>query len=269
MTTLDPTLLPEAFVRRLRTRWLGRAFHYHAEVSSTNDEVAALAHAGAPQGAVVLAEVQRVGRGRQGRRWHSEPGQNLTFSILLRPGWRAPEVPPLSLGVAVGVAAALERYLPEPPTVKWPNDLLSRGRKLSGILVELASEGERLQRVTLGVGVNVNQERFEAELAPIATSLALERGGPVERAAVLASVLEELEPWLEALLGRETESVLAAWTARASWLGEELVVRTAKGPVRGVALGLDGAGALRLRTADGAEQRILSGDLELGEGGAS
>lgn len=247
----------------LQTRWLGRRYEYHLQLDSTNDALTALARQAAPHGTVVVADEQRRGRGRQGRSWASPPGENLYFSLLLRPEWPPGAVPPISLAAAVGVAHGLARFFDRPPTVKWPNDLLCDGRKLCGILVEMAAELDRVIHVVVGVGINVNQRRFPGELEPIATSLARELGRTVSRPAVLAAVLAGLESWLDALLAGATERVLDEWTQLADWLGQRVTVLSANQQLRGIALGIDRDGALRLRDDRGEEHRVLAGDVHL------
>src|SRR5512144_425991 len=136
----------------LATRDLGQVLHCHDEVSSTNDVARELAEADAAHGEVVVAEWQSAGRGRRGRQWASPPGRNLHLSAVLRPELppqRAPEITLVALCDVVrqaGVAAG----------IKWPNDLLASGRKLAGILTEMAAEPDRVMWVVLGIGVTLN-----------------------------------------------------------------------------------------------------------------
>ncbi len=248
----------------LGTTWLGRVYFRHARLGSTNDEAARLAADGAPHGTVVLAEAQQGGRGRLGRAWFSPPGENLYFSALLRPEIDPAASPPLSLAAAVGLAEGVRGFVGRPPLVKWPNDLLYDGKKLAGILVELSAEPGRLRHLVLGVGLNVNSTAFPSELATRATSLAVERGTPVRRGLVLASVLGALERWIDRLFTDGPEPVIEAWLGFAKdWIGQTVTVSLGRERVRGVALGLDARGALRLRREGGREEIVSAGDLEL------
>jgi BirA family biotin operon repressor/biotin-[acetyl-CoA-carboxylase] ligase len=141
---------------------------------------------GAPEGAVAATDEQTEGRGRLGRSWHAPPGSSLLFSIVLEPAVPPDRLPELSLVAGAAVAEALSAETGLVTTVKHPNDVLIGGRKAAGILAESA-EG----RVVLGIGVNVTQSRDELPIEG-ATSLALE-GAEVDRAALLAAVLERLE----------------------------------------------------------------------------
>ncbi len=245
----------------LETRWLGRSLELHARLASTNTEAMERAAAGAPHGAAVLADEQTAGRGRQGRPWHSPPGANLYLSAVLRPKIRPAEAPTLSLAAAVGLAAGLTPFLPQPPLLKWPNDLLVRDRKLSGVLVEMSASATRVNHVVLGLGVNVNLHQLPAELAELATSLRLEAGAPVDREEVCASVLNHLEPWIERLVECGPAPILAAWEERSGWLGRRVTVSRPDASFSGVALGLDPSGALRLRLDDGTEKVVVAGDV--------
>lgn len=260
----DDVFDAEAVGRYLRTQWLGRPYHHLSDATSTNDVLMRLAQEGAPAGTVVAAETQTQGRGRRGRCWQTEPGRNLTFSLLLRPSWRPPTLPPLSLAVGVGLAQGLTPWLPQPARLKWPNDLLCGGRKLGGVLVELAADTREVRHVVVGIGINVNQLEFSGEVGGTATSLRREHGAPLARAAVLAAVLAALEGPIEAALGDRLGPVLEQWTALAEGIGQAVVVMTPQGSETGVAVGIDAQGALLLRDAQGRERRLLAGDVLLG-----
>lgn len=199
----------------------------HGEVDSTQRLARERAFAGAPHGTVVVAEAQTAGRGRRGRVWQAAPGENLLFSIVLRPAVPAREAPLLTLGAAAGIAEALD------VRVKWPNDLVDpEGRKLGGLLGELELDGDRVRHVVLGVGLNVNQRTFPPEL-PLATSLA-RRDGPQDREEVLDRVVRAILAW------SAHPDRLDLWRRRAHTLGRVVTV----GEVTGTASGLRDDGAL-------------------------
>lgn len=214
--------------------------HRHAEVDSTQRVAKDLAAAGAPHGTVVVAEAQTAGRGRRGRIWSSPPGQNLLFSVVLRPDVPAREVAMLTLGAAAGLAVAFD------VRVKWPNDLVDRdGHKLAGLLGEVELDGDRVRFVVLGVGLNVNQVDFPPEL-PNATSLA-RLGGPRDREEVLETAVRAILAW-STHPGR-----LDLWRSRAHTLGRRVRI----GEVEGVATHLRDDGAL---IVDG--QPVTVGEIE-------
>jgi BirA family transcriptional regulator, biotin operon repressor / biotin---[acetyl-CoA-carboxylase] ligase len=264
-------LAPERVAPLLETAWLGRSYRALEEVASTNDEAGRLADEGAPHGTVVLAERQTRGRGRLGRSWLSEAGESLTFSTILRPALAPSSAPLLGLAAAVGLREGIAPALPGGPEahariarIKWPNDLLVGGKKVGGLLLELRAEANRVRYVVLGIGINANQAHLPDPVAATATSLRLARGGePVDRALLLAALLRGLERWIDTLLDEGRDPVLAEWHRHADRLGETVAVRSGGGTVRGVAVGLDPSGALRLRLADGSETTVLAGDLEV------
>ena len=250
----------------LRTQWLGRSYTYREAADSTNGELAAAAREGAPHGAVLLAESQPRGRGRLGRSWFSESGRNLTFSLVLRPDCAPAALPPLTLAAAVGVARGIEPFLGAPPIVKWPNDILAPdGRKLCGILTELAAEIDRVQHLVVGIGLNVNQTRFPSSITTIASSLRAVTGRRQSRVEVLASVLGSLELWFDRLLHGDEQGLtetLEEWLSLAPWIGQAVRVQTGGEELEAIATGLDTTGALVLDVA-GEEMTVLAADISL------
>jgi BirA family biotin operon repressor/biotin-[acetyl-CoA-carboxylase] ligase len=227
------------------------------ETGSTNDDLADLAREGEPEGLWLRAERQTAGKGRQRREWASLPG-NLHASTLvrLRPG--DPPAPTLALAAAVALHEVASAYAPEAAIViKWPNDLLAGGAKLAGILLE--REGEA---VVVGFGVNLAGHPGDTPRA--ATSLAALTGGAADPAAFLDALAAAFARWLGRWRGEGVAPVRAAWLAAAHPPGTALSTHDARGrEVRGLFDGLDDAGALRLRLADGTVERILAGDVFL------
>lgn len=259
----EGTFERSVFARALRTRRLGHALFARGEVDSTNDVAWELAQQGADEGACVVADAQRRGRGRAGRTWHTAPGKSLALSVLLHPGCdrdalaTAPLVAGLALARgfdALGLAVRL----------KWPNDVLAGNRKLSGILAESRRSAGGTDLVVLGVGVNVSQteDDFPPELRGVATSLAL-AGCSARREIVAAAFLNALEPLWDEHQEGDHDEVLAAWRAEATFWGRPVRVTTPRGEVRGVAHDLDRSGGLVVRTVDGATVTVLSGDVQV------
>lgn len=228
---------------------------FHASCGSTNTEAFALGLAAAAGGTVVVADAQTGGRGRLGRTWASGAGENLTFSMVLRPSLPPREAPLLCLAAAVAVAEVLDAR------IKWPNDVLDdQGRKLAGILAEVHAEVDRLHFLVLGIGLNVNQRDF-GEGLPGAASVCW-RDGPQDRAALLGRLVDAIEDTV-VLVGAHTERVLDRWRARSWTLGRQ--VRVAEAGLEGEAVDLRGDGALLVRTASGI-QPVLAGDVTLVQG---
>ena len=249
----------------LATARFGRTARGFDTVGSTNAEASAWAAAGAPEGALVVAEYQSAGRGRLGRTWAAAAGVNLTLSLVLRPTCGADRLGLLPLAAGLAVADAAQRVGGVPARVKWPNDLLVSGRKAGGLLAETVHTGDQPGAVVLGIGLNVNQQAFPPDLATRATSIALEAGHLIDRAALLAALLDALEFRYDALRNGNVEALVGAFEQQMHGLGREVTVRypgTARAPSEGVVLGVALDGALRLGTAAG-EQRLYAGDVTL------
>jgi BirA family biotin operon repressor/biotin-[acetyl-CoA-carboxylase] ligase len=265
--TLPADLDPGRLSAALHTRRLGRVHRLLESCASTSDEVAALARgsAAAEEGLLVVADAQTGGRGRLGRSWHSPGGENLYFSLLLRPSMPPWMVPPLTLLVG-GVAASVLQAAGAEPRLKWPNDVLlptpAGPRKVAGILTEMASERDRVRHVVVGVGINVNTRAFPPELADRATSLLLALGRPFDRGALLAALLDELEPAYDQFLAAGPGPALARWRRHAA-LGQRCRIERDGAVIEGIALDVDDEGTLHVRDDGGHIHRVLSGELEL------
>lgn len=259
----------------LTTGAFGRWLRVLPSCESTSDEAARWARGqaaglpAAPEGAVVIAEAQSRGRGRLGRTWHSPPGESLYLSLVLRPAGRlSPEqAPPLTLLAAVAVAEAVEG-LGAAPALKWPNDVLLDGRKVAGILTEMATSGAGIEHLVVGIGVNLDSRHFPAELAGRATSVALALGHPpearIDRQAFAAALLGRLEAWYLDFLGAGGDGparVVAAWRQRAHQLGQRIEVASGTETVRGKNLGPAHDGALELAGDNGTVRRVVAGEI--------
>lgn len=260
---LSPDITSDRLTTLLGTARFGRVYEPHAQCGSTNDLAAARARQGAPEGLVVLADEQIGGRGQKGRAWLSAAGENLTFSLLLRPELVATALPPLTLLAGVAVAQTL-RDLGLVVRLKWPNDVLSDSsagpRKLVGILTDMATQRDRVKHVVLGIGINVNQLAFAPEVADIATSLRQLFGRTCDRGLLLAQVLGALERLYDEALLAGPSAFLSQWRTFAQ-LPRACRVDRPQGKLSGTAIDVDQDGALVVRDDEGKRQRVLSGEL--------
>lgn len=251
------------FRSSLRTRSLGRRFEYVPSCTSTNDEVATRALAGAEEGLLLVAGEQTAGRGRRGRVWQSPADQNLTFSMLLRPALPAQRVAPMTLLAGAALASSLAG-LGFSPRLKWPNDVLldttAGPRKVAGILTEMASEAGCVRHVILGVGINVNTEAFPIELAARATSLCVARGQKVDRGQVLVAFVNAFEPIYDNFVAHGPSSALASWNDYAL-LGQLCSVERNGEPIHGVAVAVDESGTLLVKIANGETISVHAGEV--------
>lgn len=253
-------------LRALRGLSFGEPLIYQAATGSTNDDALAAARTGAPSGSLFVADYQWKGRGRRGKGWSAASGESLLFSILVRPESAGP-INAVTLAVGLGVRAALSPYSPEPLSVKWPNDVLAGSRKLAGVLCEGQFHGTRLDVLVIGVGINVTEQAFPAELEGGAVSLAmLARGAApraplLEREPLLVDVLAGIEARVTACLAGGLEELLSEFSERDALLGANVSVSGAA-PVIGVARGIDAEGRLLLET-DGVVVPVSSGTVRL------
>ncbi|MDZ7771434.1 MAG: biotin--[acetyl-CoA-carboxylase] ligase [Balneolaceae bacterium] len=183
----------ERFEKLLETRWLGHGGHFFEELPSTNSYMKEQPASGITHGMLCLADHQTRGRGQYERSWETEAGCNLTFTLCFRPP-RVDRLHVLTLTCALALLREMEKELGEGEvTLKWPNDVLVGERKAAGLLTETVFNGNRLDRVLVGIGLNVNQERFPGELGETATSMRRVKGDEIDREALLARLLSRLE----------------------------------------------------------------------------
>ena len=239
--------------------------HRLGVVGSTNDEVRRLAAGGAPEGTVVVAEAQTAGRGRLGAPWHSPPGMGLYVSVLFRPAGAAAEATRFTLASAVAACEAAHGVGAPEVAIKWPNDLLWRGRKVAGTLAELRSTGTAVLDLVVGTGFNVAQEErdFPPELVGQAASLRMAAGGRVDRERLLALYLAALQEGAQRLRNGDWGAVRARWSALA-WAARGGRVRVLPGrgvpPFEALTEGIDVTGALRVRDDGGALHTLSLGE---------
>ncbi len=234
-------------------------FVHHAfdEIGSTNDEAKRRATLGEPAGTFVTAARQVQGRGRQGRTWISPVG-NAYMSLVLRPGKPAGEAAQVSFVAALAVADVAAEFLPDHADIrlKWPNDVLLRGRKLSGILLESApGTNGQLAWLVRGVGINVLRK---PDTPGLGTSLLDEGAAGLDVAMVIESYARNLDRWLAKWDALGFAPIRDAWLGRARGLGESIEARLAATTLSGRFSGLDERGALILDMPTG-ERRIIPG----------
>lgn len=237
---------------------------WHERLPSTNTWLIeqVKARPDTPAGTVVAARSQTAGRGRQQRRWQAEPGRNLTFSFL----WNAPLAREYTASMAQAISVGIARFLAGegvPPTIKWPNDVLVGGRKISGILCEVANTGRQDHTaIVAGTGLNVNMTAEEAAaIDQPATSLALETGREWGVETVLEGLLEDLVAPLNAWASGGFAAIREDYAAFGPRPGTPLRVRDGDRHVAGAFGGFTDHGALRLALERGSERVIYSGDV--------
>ena len=264
LASLPDVLSKDELVSRLRTKWAGKTLEYHASLGSTNVRARLLAEEGAPEGTLVVAETQTAGRGRKGRSWASPPGKNLYFTILLRPSFVPDRAPMLTLVMALSVRDAIEEVCGCESAIKWPNDIVLNGRKITGILTEMNVQSDYIDYVVVGVGVNVKEQEFEADLADRAASLEGELHRSVSRALLLEKILEHFEQNYGLFLEKLDLSLLQErYNACLINRNREVEVLEPAGSYRGRAEGIDAKGRLLVRLADNGLKEIYAGEVSV------
>ncbi|HYQ45892.1 MAG TPA: biotin--[acetyl-CoA-carboxylase] ligase [Polyangiaceae bacterium] len=238
---------------------LGRPLMYEPVTGSTNDDALSAARAGAPHGSVFVADEQTAGRGRRGNAWLAAPGESLLFSVLLRPKLELSQASALTLAVGLALRDAIAPQVSGATHIKWPNDLYVNGQKLAGILLESQLQGDRLQAVVVGIGLNVATRDFPPEIAPRATSLALLGAGHVEREPLLQAILNALALRLDRYQQAGVTGILDELNAADALRGKRVRVDGQEG----IGGGLDEQGRLLLRDDVGAVHAIVAGTVEL------
>jgi BirA family biotin operon repressor/biotin-[acetyl-CoA-carboxylase] ligase len=266
-------LLPEMLGPLLKGTIFGvhstKQIHHYYKIGSTNSEAMRSAAEGAPEGSVFLAEEQLSGRGRGAHTWHSARSAGIYCSVVLRPAMPPSDALIFSLAAGLAVRAAVAEIAPQLRVdLKWPNDLLLGGKKFCGILTEMNAEATRVCHLVVGVGINVNQVKFPAELREIATSLRIETGTEWSRVELCAALLKSLD--------REYRSLFEEAGARGAILrrfeessssvrGRKVSIAVnddENGGLAGVTEGLDERGFLRVRTAEGL-RTVVSGTVRI------
>jgi BirA family biotin operon repressor/biotin-[acetyl-CoA-carboxylase] ligase len=238
----------------LKTRWLGRDMRSFPEVTSTNEIARSLA-SNCQNGTVILAETQTEGRGRLSRHWASPPG-GVWMSLILKPEMPLDRIYQINMAVSVAISRAIFSLLGLEAGIKWPNDLLIRGRKICGILMEVSAEVGRLDYAVVGLGINANVRLSSFPAEWMSTSLARESGHDVNRRDLIQRILMDIEEAYEVMGSNE---IYKEWRHKSITLGRCVRITSSSGALLGVVEDLFEDGTLLLRTDSGL-QRVLAGD---------
>jgi BirA family biotin operon repressor/biotin-[acetyl-CoA-carboxylase] ligase len=243
------------FVRERRPE---NHIHYFQTLGSTMTEAARLAASGALHGTVVVADEQTAGVGRFGRQWHSEAETGIYCSAIMRLKLPPHGLPIVTLLLGLATAEAIQRTTDLSCDLRWPNDVLVNERKAAGILAQLNEDS-----IVAGIGINVNQTSLPDNLRTPATSLRLAAGShPFSRESLLVALLDSLDEFTAELLENGAESILRAFTAASSYVTHRRIVFEGNdGLNKGVTLGLDNNGFLKVRDESGLVQTVYTGGV--------
>jgi BirA family biotin operon repressor/biotin-[acetyl-CoA-carboxylase] ligase len=255
-------LTPDVLKRQLKGSLFGKHIYHFFKTDSTNRVAFELGHACEPEGTVVLAEEQSAGRGRAGHTWHSERATGIYVTLLLRPKLAPVQAPLLTMMAGLSAHAAVEAVTGLAVDLKWPNDLIIRGKKAGGILTEMHAEPGMVRFVVVGIGLNVNQERFPGELAAIATSLRQETGKTQSRMELLVRLLREFESDYNRFLREGIAGVIQRFEVVSSYAhGKKVRVTNGTESYVGTTAGLGPEGLLQVEREDGRVVTVIAGDV--------
>jgi len=260
MKQLEKDLTVASLHGELRTKLIGQNILYYPVTSSTMDVAKQAVREGAEEGTIVIADHQTAGRGRFGRRWWAPAESSILLSIILRPDLE--QLPRLNMAAALAVVHSIEKVTGLRPVIKWPNDVLIEGKKVSGALIESDVGDETVNSAILGIGLNVNLDPSSIpEILETATSLREVLKEEVSRLEMLRSLLGEFEELYSAL--RQGEPIDKLWRHRLETLGKRVTVRCGEMVQEGYAESVDDEGNLLLRRPDGSLVTIVAGDVTL------
>lgn len=250
----------EEFDIKLDTEFIGRNFIYYDEVDSTNSELLKDDRIKL-NGSVMLAEYQLKGRGRRDRNWIAEKEQALTFSILLTEKNSSKNINFVNLAASLAVAQSIENLYQLDIQLKWPNDIMIGNNKVAGILIESTSIKEKIDRVVVGIGVNVNQSSFAGKFIIPPTSIRKEFHKTVKRERLMSEILNEFEEIFNKIKN-DREKILDNWRVRCKWIGEKIKIVDGESEVFGLFEDINENGYLILKTRDD-KRTIYSGDVSI------
>lgn len=253
----------ETFDIKLNTEIIGRNFIYADEIDSTNSLLSVKNKKQNVNGTVALAEKQIKGRGRKDRIWYSAKGLNLTFSVLLSDeNLLKQNINLINFSAALGVALSIENLYQLKTELKWPNDILINKKKVAGILLESSSQGTKIEKIVIGIGVNVNQTLFQGSFNIEPTSVKMELNQNVEREKLLAEILNNFEEFIN-MITTNPAIILKDWKTRCDMIGEKISITEGETTKYGIFEDIDDNGFLLLRVKNKIE-KIHFGDVSLG-----
>ncbi len=232
------------------------------EIDSTNALAKKMIKGNPKEGILIIAEDQRCGKGRMKRRWWSKKYSNLLFSLVLSPSIDKFLGFSLNMAISVSFAEAIEEKYGIEVTIKWPNDLYVRNKKLAGILTEFFLERDLLSYVVIGMGINVNWAPERDDMPYPATCLAREKGVYIQREPLLVEGVRRFDRYYKGILNNHLEELYEKWNRKCMILGKEVLVQDQNIEIRGTALRVEKDGALIIKTQD-KEVKVLYGDVSL------
>ncbi len=265
LVSVPDSLLANEIKANLKTKLVGKEIFSFEETQSTMDVARNLAANGAPEGTVVFAEHQTQGRGRMGRSWLSPRGEGIWASIILRPNFSPGRAPSITIMAALAVAEAIRETTHLSASIKWPNDILIRGKKIGGILTEMVAEMDMIEFVIVGIGVNVSLkiEDLPKSLHKKVSCLKDELGEGFPRIPLAQEILRKLDQFYLLLKSEGFDSIAEKWRSLSATLGKHIKASFQGATIEGQAVDIDSDGALVVRLDNGFCERLTTGDVEI------
>ncbi len=258
LTSMPDLLYPDAIRMGLRSTLIGQKIYHFDELTSTNITAKELAY-DAEDGTIVIAEVQKGGRGRLGREWLSPPG-GIWMSVILKPTISLAHASRLTLVAGIAISKAM-RKLGVDARIKWPNDILVNGKKVCGILTEVNAEMELVDYIVVGIGINANvdMDEFSDDVRNVATTLMSELEEPIDRISFIQDVLFELEQEYIRFRTQPFSGILDEWISLSDTIGQQVSITTPHKILEGKAVGMTDDGALVVESSDGTREDVMAG----------
>ena len=247
---------------QLNTELIGCDVMVHDSVESTNDMAISLAQTGSPEGTVVLSDHQTKGKGRRDRSWYSEPHSGIYLSVILKPTLPPEQMAQITLVAGVAMIQAINEFSQAKPLLKWPNDIFINHKKVAGILSEQYQGGDHTG-IIIGIGVNVNHSRFPVSLQHIATSLAMENGGSLERLPLIIALLNHLDKEYRLFMDEGLGSAIDQWNFNSDMFGKHVSLTQGNETIVGTAEMLNEEGHLVISLESGEKIAFASGEVAL------
>lgn len=258
-------LLPWEITSNLKTKIIGRQAYYFDTIDSTQNQALKMADDETNNGSIIVASKQTGGRGRSGRKWVSPKG-GIWISIILQPKFDISITTLFPIASALALSIAIEKTFSISPELKWPNDLTIKGKKVAGMLVDVALESNKIEYLVLGVGINFNVNVKEIEKMVKGTpnfygvASLTEQKNEIKPIKLVQAFLVELERIYKLLETKQTKKIISEWTSRSSTIGKNVELNTIDAKIKGKAMRIDEDGALVV-SENGKTNRIIAGDI--------
>lgn len=258
-------LLPWEITSNLKTKIIGRQAYYFDTIDSTQNQALKMADDETNNGSIIVASKQTGGRGRSGRKWVSPKG-GIWVSIILQPKFDISITTLFPIASALALSIAIEKIFSISPELKWPNDLTIKGKKVAGMLVDVALESNKIEYLVLGVGINFNVNVKEIEKTLKGTpnfygvASLTEQKSEIKPIKLVQTFLVELERIYKLLETKQTKKIISEWTSRSSTIGKNVELNTTDAKIKGKAMRIDEDGALVV-SENGKTNRIIAGDI--------